>query len=35
MKDKEAFWGKVLGWALTLGAALYVLATHWNKLTHP
>lgn len=35
MKDRQAFWGKVLAWALTLGAIVYVLAKHWDKLTNP
>lgn len=32
MKDRQLFWGKVLGWVLTLAAVVYVLHQHWDKL---
>lgn len=32
MKNPQVFWGKVLGWALTLAAIGYVLIRHWSAL---
>lgn len=32
MKDKQAFWGKTLGWVLTISAVVYVLIQHWPAL---
>lgn len=32
MKDRQAFWGKALGWVLTIDAVIYVFAQHWDKL---